>query len=365
MTIRGGAPGEQAAAGAGDDLTRLMARIAARDTAAFAALYKQTSAKLYGVVARILTRGDVASDVLQEAYVRIWEKAGDFDPVKGSPLAWMATIARNRALDEVRRVRPVSLEDQPEGFEPAAEEIDPLGARERSEGLARLINCLKGLDDEKRAIVLLAYYRGSEPRGARQALRAAGPDDQDLAPSQPCAAQGLPRVMTVSPDDDFAAAEYVLGTLDGSERATLAARRLREPDLDEAIRGWEARLAPLAEVAPEIEPPRDLLPAIEARIRGVSPDASAGGTVVALERSVRRWRAAALAASLVAALLAIGFAARETSRGVGPTRICGDPAEGRRLARLRGHRQSRQAGADRSPGRGASAARQVLRTLDH
>jgi RNA polymerase sigma-70 factor, ECF subfamily len=93
-------------------------RIAARDAAAFAALYKQTSAKLYGVVARILTRGDVAADVLQEAYVRIWEKAGDFDPLKGSALAWMATIARNRALDEVRRVRPASLEDQPEGFEP-------------------------------------------------------------------------------------------------------------------------------------------------------------------------------------------------------------------------------------------------------
>ncbi len=159
MTIPGGAPGERAATGA-DDLTRLLARIAARDTVAFAALYKQTSAKLYGVVARILNRGDVAADVLQEAYVRVWEKAGDFDPAKGSALAWMATIARNRALDEVRRVRPVSLEDQPESFEPAAEEIDPLGARERSEGLARLINCLKGLDDEKRAIVLLAYYRG-------------------------------------------------------------------------------------------------------------------------------------------------------------------------------------------------------------
>jgi RNA polymerase sigma-70 factor, ECF subfamily len=160
MTIRGGAPGERASAGAGDDLTDLLIRIAARDTAAFAALYKQTSAKLYGVVARILTRGDVAADVLQECYVRIWEKAGDFDPVRGSPLAWMATIARNRALDEVRRVRPVSLEDQPEGFEPAAEEIDPLAARERSEGLAALIDCLKGLDEEKRAVVLLAYYRG-------------------------------------------------------------------------------------------------------------------------------------------------------------------------------------------------------------
>jgi RNA polymerase sigma-70 factor (ECF subfamily) len=166
MTIRGGAPGGRAPTGAGDDLSNLLSRIATRDATAFAALYKQTNAKLYGVVARILTRGDAAADALQEVYVRIWEKAGEFDPLKGSPLAWMATIARNRALDEVRRVRPVSLEDQPEGFEPAAEEIDPLAARERSEGLSALVDCLKALDEEKRAIVLLAYYRGS----SREAL---------------------------------------------------------------------------------------------------------------------------------------------------------------------------------------------------
>jgi RNA polymerase sigma-70 factor (ECF subfamily) len=166
MTIRGGAPGGGAPTGASDDLSNLLGRIARRDAAAFAALYKQTNAKLYGVVARILTRGDAAADALQEVYVRIWEKAGEFDPLRGSPLAWMATIARNRALDEVRRVRPVSLEDQPEGFEPAAEEIDPLAARERSEGLAALVDCLKALDEEKRAIVLLAYYRGS----SREAL---------------------------------------------------------------------------------------------------------------------------------------------------------------------------------------------------
>jgi RNA polymerase sigma-70 factor (ECF subfamily) len=166
MTIRGGAPGGRAPTGAGDDLTDLLSRIAARDATAFAALYKQTNAKLYGVVARILTRGDAAADALQEVYVRIWEKAGEFDPLKGSPLAWMATIARNRALDEVRRVRPVSLEDQSEGFEPAAEEIDPLAVRERSERLMALVDCLKALDEEKRAIVLLAYYRGS----SREAL---------------------------------------------------------------------------------------------------------------------------------------------------------------------------------------------------
>jgi anti-sigma-K factor RskA len=124
--------------------------------------------------------------------------------------------------------------------------------------------------------------------------------------------------MTISSDDDFAAAEYALGTLDASERATLAARRLRDGELDEAIQAWEARLAPLAEAAPEIEPPRDLFAAIEARIRGASPAASTNANVVALERGIRRWRAAAIAASLVAALLAVGFVARETSRTSSP-----------------------------------------------
>ncbi|HZC97426.1 MAG TPA: anti-sigma factor, partial [Bradyrhizobium sp.] len=94
--------------------------------------------------------------------------------------------------------------------------------------------------------------------------------------------------------------------------------RLREPELDEAIRGWEVRLAPLAEAAPEIEPPGDLLPRIEARIRRAPAEGPGGGAIVVLERSVRRWRAAAIAASLVAALLAIGFVALETSRGSAP-----------------------------------------------
>jgi anti-sigma-K factor RskA len=124
--------------------------------------------------------------------------------------------------------------------------------------------------------------------------------------------------MTISPDDDLAAAEYALGSLDASERATLAARRLRESELDEAIRAWEERLAPLAEAAPEIEPPRDLLPAIEARIRGASTEAPGSAAIVTLERSVRLWRGMAIAASLFAGVLAIGFVARETSRQSSP-----------------------------------------------
>jgi RNA polymerase sigma-70 factor, ECF subfamily len=145
---------------AADDLVELLRRTAARDAEAFAALYRQTHALLYGVVARILKRGDASGEALQEAYVRIWEKAGEFDSGKGSPIAWMATIARNRALDDVRRVRPTSLEDMPEGFEPAAETVEPLAARARSEQLSALLECLGALEPERREVVLLAYYRG-------------------------------------------------------------------------------------------------------------------------------------------------------------------------------------------------------------
>jgi RNA polymerase sigma-70 factor, ECF subfamily len=160
MNVGPPTPTESSVTATAAELADLLRRVAARDSAAFAMLYKQTRAKLYGVIARILTKGDLSGEVLQEVFVRIWEKAGDYDVDKGSPIAWMATIARNRALDEIRRVRPVSLEDMPEGFEPAAEEVDPLGARDRSERLSALMNCLQTLDEEKRDVVLLAYYRG-------------------------------------------------------------------------------------------------------------------------------------------------------------------------------------------------------------
>ncbi len=156
--------GGNAAAGE-SDLAGLLARVAGRDEAAFAALYRLTAGRLNGVVMRILP-ADTAAEALQDAYVRVWEKAGDFDPARGSALAWMATIARNRALDEARRPRPASLEDMPEGFEPQAEPVDPLAARDTAEGLQALIECLKGLDEEKRAILLFAYYRGA----SREAL---------------------------------------------------------------------------------------------------------------------------------------------------------------------------------------------------
>jgi RNA polymerase sigma-70 factor (ECF subfamily) len=144
----------------GADLVSLLGRVAARDRDAFATLYEATSAKLWGVVLRVLTRRDVAEDVLQEVYVKIWERAGSFDPERASPITWMATIARNRAIDEVRRRAPVSIEDAPEALEVAESGPDPLEGTQQSEELRRLQECLQGLEPERREMVLLAYYTG-------------------------------------------------------------------------------------------------------------------------------------------------------------------------------------------------------------
>jgi RNA polymerase sigma-70 factor, ECF subfamily len=148
------------------DISDYLARTARGDRAAFTKLYAATSAKLFGIILRISSRRDIAEEVLQEVYVRIWQKAGDFDPTRASPISWMAAIARNRALDEVRRVKPVSIEDTPEAMDiPDPGELAITGI-ERNEVLQKLLKCLEGLEPAKREMVLMAYYRGE----SREAL---------------------------------------------------------------------------------------------------------------------------------------------------------------------------------------------------
>lgn len=143
-----------------NDLVVLLQRVGANDRAAFGELYSATSAKLYGIVLRILKRRDIADEILQDVYVRIWEHAADFQPGRASPITWMATIARNRALDQVRKAVPVSIEDMPEGFDPASNDPLPLESLTASQDGQRLNRCLDGLEAEKREIVVLAYLDG-------------------------------------------------------------------------------------------------------------------------------------------------------------------------------------------------------------
>jgi anti-sigma-K factor RskA len=121
--------------------------------------------------------------------------------------------------------------------------------------------------------------------------------------------------MTISLEDDLSAAEFALGSLDFAERTTLAARRQREPELDDAISTWELRLSPLAEAIPPIEPPRDYLADIWRRISG---GAANDNIVLDLTRRLQRWRVSAIAAASVAAALAIGIGLRENLRPAAP-----------------------------------------------
>ena len=142
------------------ELVELLAAVARGDAAAFEQLYGATRAKLYGVLLRILGRPELADEVMQEAYLKVWKMAVKFDPTIASPITWMVAIARNRAIDIVRKRGDVSIDEEPEALEVAAEAPPPLARREMNEELRRLLTCLGKLDPEKQRIVLLAYYSG-------------------------------------------------------------------------------------------------------------------------------------------------------------------------------------------------------------
>jgi RNA polymerase sigma-70 factor (ECF subfamily) len=142
------------------ELVWLIAAVAKGDEAAFERLYTATRAKLYGVVLRILRRQDLAEEVVQETYVKIWSNAGQFNPGLSSPITWMASIARNRAIDIVRKTSELSIEQEPAAMDVAADSPDPLARREMTEELKRLLECVGQLEPDRQKLVLLAYYNG-------------------------------------------------------------------------------------------------------------------------------------------------------------------------------------------------------------
>ena len=142
------------------ELVWLIAAVAKGDEAAFERLYTATRAKLYGVVLRILRRQDLAEEVIQETYVKIWNSAGQFNPGLSSPITWMASIARNRAIDIVRKTSELSIEQEPAAMDVAADSPDPLARREMTEELKRLLECVGQLEPDRQKLVLLAYYNG-------------------------------------------------------------------------------------------------------------------------------------------------------------------------------------------------------------
>ena len=143
--------------------------VAAGDRKAFAKLYAATSSRLYAVLLRVLIRRELAEEALQDSYVRIWLKAASFDPEKSAALTWMASVARNRALDLLRAQHP---EESLPGADDSSSEaqlprrllIDeresPGDRAEEDQSLERLQRCMKHMDPAQRRALELAYFDG-------------------------------------------------------------------------------------------------------------------------------------------------------------------------------------------------------------
>ena len=143
---------------AAQGLEDLLARTAHGDRAAFQRLYQASAAKLHGVALRILRRGDWAEEVLQECYVSIWTRAGDYRAGLSAPMTWMTSIVRNRCLDWLRRPAPevaVATFEELESGSPG-----PLAELERAKDAQALARCLGVLDARQRQAIALAFYDG-------------------------------------------------------------------------------------------------------------------------------------------------------------------------------------------------------------
>ena len=130
------------------------------DRVAFSTLYRLTSAKLFGICLRICGDRHAAEEVLSDVYLTIWRRAGAFEPGRASPITWLSTIARNRAIDWRRatgRTPTLSLDEAPEvaDTESTVEERLLQGEADR-----RLHLCLDQLEERQRGAIRTAFFDG-------------------------------------------------------------------------------------------------------------------------------------------------------------------------------------------------------------
>lgn len=143
-----------------DDIEALIARCALGDRAAMDALYDATAAKLFGICLRVLGDRPTAEDVLQEVYVKVWHAADRYASNGLSPITWLATIARNAAIDR-RRARLRRREDGGDAIPLVADPAPtPEAAAIAAGEAARIGACLDELEDARRAAVRGAYLEG-------------------------------------------------------------------------------------------------------------------------------------------------------------------------------------------------------------
>ncbi len=144
------------------ELIILVQRIARNDQSALATLYDATNRLAYGLILRVIGDAGTAEEVLLDVYTQVWRKAANYDADRGSPLAWLMTIARTRAIDRLRsgwqdkqRKEPLDLLNDRETTAASPEEATVNAEMQRF-----VRSALSGLSPEQREVIELAYYGG-------------------------------------------------------------------------------------------------------------------------------------------------------------------------------------------------------------
>jgi RNA polymerase sigma-70 factor, ECF subfamily len=149
------------------ELEHLLLRMAGGDEPAFEKLHAATRRKLFSTVLLVVRRRHLAEEIVQEAYVRIWLNAPAYRPALGSPMMWMITIARNLAIDAVRRPSREIYRDQSALLNFPADAptaLESMESRENESNTIKLqqsmLSALQTLDPTRRHLVIAAYLYG-------------------------------------------------------------------------------------------------------------------------------------------------------------------------------------------------------------
>jgi RNA polymerase sigma-70 factor (ECF subfamily) len=130
------------------------------DRTALHGLYAGTAPQLFGLALSILRSRELAEDIMQDSFVSVWRYAHSFDPSRGSAMAWLARIVRNRCIDHLRqrgREVPLDPEFMQRWEDPTS---SPADLAALSQDARRLWECLDQLEESPRKILLLVYYEG-------------------------------------------------------------------------------------------------------------------------------------------------------------------------------------------------------------
>ncbi len=141
-------------------LVTLLGRVACGDRNAFSRLYQAMSPRMFGLCLRLLKRQDLAEEVLQDAFVRIWHHAGEYHAERGTPAGWMLTVARYRALDVLRRRRFEMTLDHERLTALADQHMQMSDTDADATTFLALHGCLEEITPQQRDSILQAFYHG-------------------------------------------------------------------------------------------------------------------------------------------------------------------------------------------------------------